>query len=80
MMGHGRGLDDFAACLHLSEQYLTSLQTFSHFFRHVNDNSQCWQVLVGRSDLRRIFMCKIAYCTMIVLYCLSAPLSLSSVN
>jgi len=33
-----------------SEQYLTSSQTFSHFFRQVNGRWQTGQSLVGRSD------------------------------
>jgi hypothetical protein len=37
--------------LHLSEQYFTSSQTFSHFFRHVNGRPQQRQTLLGRSDL-----------------------------
>jgi hypothetical protein len=35
---------------HLSEQYFTSSQFFSHFFRHVNGRLQTMQILVGRSD------------------------------
>jgi hypothetical protein len=36
---------------HLSEQYFTLSQTFSHFLRHVNGLPQVAQVLVGRLDL-----------------------------
>jgi hypothetical protein len=35
---------------HLSEQYLTLSQTFSHFLRHVKGLAQVAQVLVGRFD------------------------------
>ena len=41
---------------HLSEQYFTSSQTFSHFFRHVKGRPQVMQVLVGRSDFFCIFI------------------------
>jgi hypothetical protein len=33
------------------EQYFTSSQTFSHFFRHEKGLSQTGQSLLGRSDL-----------------------------
>jgi hypothetical protein len=36
---------------HLSEQYLTSAQTFSHFLRQLKGLLQVAQVLVGRLDL-----------------------------
>jgi 16S rRNA U516 pseudouridylate synthase RsuA-like enzyme len=36
---------------HLSEQYFTSSQTFSHFLRQENGLPQVAQVLVGRLDL-----------------------------
>jgi hypothetical protein len=36
---------------HLSEQYFTSAQTFSHFLRQENGLPQVAQVLVGRLDL-----------------------------
>lgn len=36
--------------LHLSEQYLTSSQTFSHFLRHVKGRPHVRQTLLGRSD------------------------------
>jgi len=35
----------------LVEQYFTSSQTFSHFFRKVNGLPQLWQIFAGRSDL-----------------------------
>jgi hypothetical protein len=41
--------------LQRSEQYLTSFQTFSHFFRHVKGSPQVTQSLVGRSLFFRIF-------------------------
>lgn len=34
--------------LHLSEQYLTSFQTFSHFLRQANGLPQRTQILVGK--------------------------------
>jgi hypothetical protein len=37
--------------LHLSEQYLTSSQTFSHFLRQVNGLPHVKHTLLGRSDL-----------------------------
>ena len=37
-----------------SEQYFTSSQTFSHFFRQVKGRPQCWHILLGRSALCRI--------------------------
>ena len=40
---------------HRSEQYFTSSQTFSHFFRQAKGRPQTGQVLVGRSALRRAF-------------------------
>lgn len=36
--------------LHLSEQYLTSLQTFAHFLRQVKGRPHIAHILVGRSD------------------------------
>jgi hypothetical protein len=36
--------------LHLSEQYLTSFHTFSHFFRQRNGLPQRVHILVGRFD------------------------------
>jgi hypothetical protein len=36
---------------HLSEQYFTLSQTFSHFLRHVKGLPQVAQFLVGRFDL-----------------------------
>jgi tRNA/rRNA methyltransferase len=36
-----------------SEQYFTSSQQFSHFFRQVNGNPQTAQVFVGKSDFLR---------------------------
>jgi hypothetical protein len=35
---------------HLSEQYFTSAQTFSHFFRQVNGRPQVAQIFEGSSD------------------------------
>jgi len=39
---------------HLSEQYKTSFQTFSHFFRQLNGRPQVLQVFDGREDLLAI--------------------------
>ncbi len=36
--------------LHRSEQYFTSSQTFSHFFRQENGLWQTMQILLGRLD------------------------------
>lgn len=47
-------VDDLARPLHLSEQYLTSSQIFSHFRRQVNGLPQVAQSLTGRSDFLRI--------------------------
>ena len=46
----------FFSFRHLSEQYFTSSQTFSHFFRHVNGRPQVMQILVGKSDFFFIFI------------------------
>ena len=40
---------------HLSEQYLTSSQTFSHFLRQVKGRPQVAQVFCGSSDFLIIF-------------------------
>jgi hypothetical protein len=40
---------------HLSEQYLTSSQTFAQALRHTNRRPQHMQALTGRSDFLRIF-------------------------
>lgn len=51
---HGFHLPTFFVCfLHLSLQYFTSSQTFSHFFRQVKGRPQAWQVLVGKKG----FLC-----------------------
>ena len=46
----------FFSFRHLSEQYFTSSQTFSHFFRHVNGRPQVMQILLGKSDFFFIFI------------------------
>ena len=51
----------FFSFRHLSEQYFTSSQTFSHFFRHVNGRPQVMQILVGKSDFFFIFMTRISF-------------------
>ena len=38
--------------LHRSEQYLTLLQSFAHFLRHVNGRPQAAQIFSGRNALR----------------------------
>lgn len=49
-----RLFDAFILCqyhhefLHLSEQYFTSFQTFSHFLRHVKGRPQQIHILVGK--------------------------------
>ena len=40
---------------HLSEQYKTSSQTFSHFFRQLNGRPQVLQVFDRREDLLDIW-------------------------
>lgn len=40
---------------YLSEQYLTSFQTFAHFLRHVKGLPQVAQILLGKSDLLGAF-------------------------
>lgn len=40
----------FLCCLHRSEQYFTSSQTFSHFLRHENGRAQTTHIFWGRSD------------------------------
>jgi hypothetical protein len=42
------------AARHLSEQYFTSSQTFSHALRHTISRPQAVQILLGKSPLRRI--------------------------
>jgi hypothetical protein len=41
--------------LHLSEQYLTSLQTFAHFLRQANGRLQTKHVFFGKLDLFKIY-------------------------
>ena len=40
----------FLCCLHRSEQYFTSSQTFSHFLRQEKGRPQTKQIFCGRSD------------------------------
>ncbi len=42
--------DQLRFFLHFSEQYLTSLQSFSHFFLHTKGLSHRTHTLFGRSD------------------------------
>jgi hypothetical protein len=42
--------------LQRSEQYLTDSQSFSHFFRQLNNKPQVTHNLLGRSDFLRIFI------------------------
>lgn len=51
----GLGAFPFAALLHLSLQYLTSSQTFSHFFLHVIGFWHSTQIFTGRVDLVYFF-------------------------
>lgn len=45
------GLTDIFNFRHLSEQYFTSIQTFSHFLRQLNGRLQVAQVFWGSCDL-----------------------------
>ncbi|AUC61367.1 hypothetical protein AA637_09475 [Cyanobacterium sp. HL-69] len=45
---------EFLCLRHLSEQYFTSSQDFSHFLRHVKDKPHTGQTFVGKSDF---FLC-----------------------
>lgn len=40
--------ENYFCFLHHSLQYLTSFQTFSHFFRHENGRPQTGQVFTGK--------------------------------
>jgi hypothetical protein len=48
LSGEGLGMGAFLLILHLSLQYFTSSQTFSHFLRQVNGLSQTTQIFSGK--------------------------------
>jgi len=43
------------ALRHRSEQYFTTSQSRAHLRRQLKGSPQLWHILVGRSDLLRIF-------------------------